>query len=406
MSNAAILGALEYEIEAAWGEDLTTFTTHRLPVLDKIDVSGLRHEKVAPNRVVQYRNEGTPWVTMAQGGEIKTKFHLAGHGSATSGATALTPIETLLGYVFGNASVSAASGTTAAAGGSASTPITVASSTFASSSLCRVGVIGDGRGNGQFYPINAHSGTNLVLLAALDAALNIGDVVHSNVNIYPSETPTAGTVQSLRMRFLSANLKYEAHGVFPKSVSFSGLGAGEIPTVGVTWGVSWWRQTAVGAFPSAVAQSVFTPAPVAAGSFALNTVATTARSKRIWRDLSIDYTLGIVELNGPGGANQYQSTIGARRVPDMIKLSWSEDASTTFDDLWTSANRLHATITLSAAAGSAVGFYLPNMCITGQRPVQTDGNGINRQRLEAMVYTGNEIGAGEIGLSAFRMGLA
>ncbi|TXH41026.1 MAG: hypothetical protein E6Q97_38480 [Desulfurellales bacterium] len=403
MSNTAALGAIEYEIETTWGEDVTTFTTHRLPVLDAIDVSGLVHNKIAPNRVVQYRNDGTPWITMDQGGEFKVKLHLTGHGSTTSGATTVMAIETFLGYVFGNVTVSSATGTTVT-GGTATAP-TLAGGAFAASSLCRIGAIGDGRGNGQFYAVNAH-GANLVLLTAMDATPNNGDVVYSAVNIYPSETPTSGSVQSMRMRFLSANLKYEAHGVFPKSLSISGLNAGEVPTIEVTLGVSWWRQTATGTFPSTVTQSAFTPAPVAAGSFFLQTVGTTTRSKRTHRDLSIEYTMGIAELKGPGGLNQYQSTIGARRLPDSIRVSWSEDAATTIDDLWTSTNRLHACITLSAVAGSAVGFYMPNLCITGARPLQFNGDGINRQRIEAMAYTGPELAAGELGLSAFRMGFA
>src|SRR5678809_1060103 len=116
MSNPAALGSVTYETEASWGVDTTTFATLRLPIISPVDASGLAHSKVDSGRVVQYRNDGTAWILATQGGSFKTKMYLPGHGSSTSGATTITALETLLGYVFGNAAVSSASGTTATAG--------------------------------------------------------------------------------------------------------------------------------------------------------------------------------------------------------------------------------------------------------------------------------------------------
>lgn len=404
MSNASALGAIEYEVESAWGENVSTFATHRLPVLDKVDVTGLKHDKVAPARVIQYRNDGTQHIVGAQdGSEIKLKMWLTGHGTGTNGATTIDAIETFLGLLVGNAAVSSALGTTASAG--TATALTVATATgFNAGSMCRVGAIGDGRGNGQFQAVATHAASTVTLLTALDNAPSGADVVHSSTVIYPSENPTTGTVASFRLRTLSANLQYELHGCFVKSISLTGLNTGEIPAIEMTVGVSWWQYTTT-TFPSVVTQNAYSPAPVAAGSFFLNTVGTSTRAKRTHRSLSIDWTLGVVPLSGPGGANQYQTIVGARRTPDSIKLSWTEDAVAGNDALWTSTSRYHACITLNAVSGSAVGFYMPNLCITGARPMQMDDGGINRQKIEAMAYTGPTT-TSDLTLSAIRMAFA
>lgn len=404
MSNAAALAAIEYEIETVWGENLATFATHRLPVLDKVDTSGLKHDKLAPDRVVQYRNDGTPHIVGAQdGSEIKIKLWLSGHGSPTSGAITVDAIETILGLAFGNAAVASALGTTAS-GGTATAVNTATVSGFGAGSMCRVGVLGDGRGNGQFYPIASHVASVLTLLMAADAAPIAADVVHSAVMLSPSEIAINSNVQPFRMRTVSANLGYELHGCFIKSISIQGLNAGELPSIEFTVCVSWW-QYATFTFPSVVAQNVFNPAPVAAGSFAMNTVGTATRVKRTHRSLSLDWTLGIVPLMGPGGANQYQTIVGARRTPDQIKMTWVEDAAAGIDPLWLGSTRYHACITLSAVAGSAVGIYVPNLCIMGARPLQMDDSGINRQRIEAMAYTGPTT-TNDLTLSAARIAFA
>lgn len=403
MSNASALAAIEFEPESSWGENIATFATHRLPVLEKVDTTGLIHNKETPNRVVQYRNDGTAHIVGSQGGEIKVKLWLTGHGSATSGATTLDPMENFLGLAFGSVAVSSALGTTASAG--TPTVLTVATATgFSPGSLCRIGALGDGRGNGQFYPVGSHAASTLTLLAAMDAAPSASDVVHSAVVFAPPENPTAGTIASFRLRTLSGNLSYELHGCFVKAMSFSGLNQGELPVLEVTIGVSWWQYNA-GTFPSVVLSNQYSPAPVAAGSFFLQTVGTATRAKATHRNFSLDWNLGVVELKGPGGANQYQTTVGARRTTDMIKMSWVEDAVATNDVRWTSGIRLHGGLTLSCVAGSAVGFYFPNLAITGMRPLQMDDGGINRQKTEAIAYTGPTT-TSDLTLSAARMGFA
>ena len=117
-------------------------------------------------------------------------------------------------------------------------------------------------------------------------------------------------------------------------------------------------------------------------------------------------------LLGPGGANAYQTIIGAKRTPSHIKVSWTEDAdaatATPVLDGYHSASgdvRKHLMVTLSTTNGSAMGVYFPNLCITGARPVQMNGNGINQLAIEATAYTGATT-TSELTLSAMRIGHA
>jgi hypothetical protein len=409
MSNPAELGAIEQEQETLFGEDVTTFANLRLPIRNAVDASGLMQGKIDSERTEQYRNAGSEWLLAGFGGSFKTRMFLPGHGSSTSGATALTAFETLLGQIFGNADVSAATGTTFSGGGTAAAPVTVASGTFGPGSGGFAGVLGDGRGNGQPFFVATHAATTLNLLTALNALPSAADVCFSGVNIYPSEDPTANTVQSHRMRLLTPNYRYECHGVVPTQVELAGFNPGEYPEITVTWAPSWWRYTTA-TFPSTLATDTTNPGMTAAGSLFLNTVVagvpTAARLTRSYRNLAIKYTLGMELLKGPGGVNAYQTVISARRTPDQVEWSWTEDneAATVTPDLpgkGTAGVSFHAALGLSTAAGSRLAIYSPFMCMTNVPPQRADQN-LNRLTPMFRAYTGKTTTSART-LSAMRM---
>lgn len=392
VSNPSALGAVEYEAETLFGEDVATFAEHRIPVLGAIDVSTLAHEKVAPERVVQRRNDGTQWVLMTQSGTFKTKIDLAGHGTTTAGSPTIDPIETLLGLVIGNVSLSAAQSSTLT-GGTAAVPLTTASGTFAAGGLCRIGTLGDGRGGGQFYAIAAHAANSLNLLGALPDAPANNDVIYPVAQIYPSEDPTDTEVQSVRLRVLTANLRYELHGCYPTAIAITGLSPGERPQIEITWGVSWWRYS-MGAFPSLLASNQYNPAPIAAGSLCVQDLGVTARNARQFRSLTLEHTLGVEAIPGPGGASPWQKIVGARRTPDRIKLTWVEDAdAATLAPVlpgWAMGQTYkHIEYTGSTSPGSAFGFRAPRAAITSV-PIQMADSNVNRLRVEAELYTGTD----------------
>lgn len=410
--NPGALGAICYANETNFGENTSAFATMRIPIIAAVDVSGLTHAKVDSNRTVQYRNDGTPWIQSVMGGSFKTKFYLPGHGSTTASSTTIGLLEALLGNIFGNATLSATAGQ-AITGGTASVPTVSASPAFTAGSLCRVGALGDGRGNGQFYAVASQATTSLTMLTALQGVPSNLDVLYDAVNIYPSEAPaTASAIQSQRFLLQTANLCYEVHGSVPTAVAIAGLNPGEIPTLEVTWSCSWWKYSTA-TFPSTATTETFQPSPSSAGSLFINdfgTVTNAAANQRSYRSLTIDYKLGVELLSGPGGANQYQNIIGARRTVDTCSVSWMEDAdaqTTTpvLDSYFTGTTQKHILATLNPNIGSAVGIYLPRVCITGARPIQKVDKNINRIAVTGMAYT-SSTNTSDLTSSMFRMAFA
>lgn len=419
MSNPSALSAIEYEAEGAgaFGEDVASFATHRLPIRGPVDASGLLHPKVDPERSQQTRQGGSPYVIMAQGGSFKTKLDLPGHGSTMVGSPTLDAIETIFGYVWGNVALSSAASTTLT-GGTAAVPTTTASGTFSAGSMCRIGSVNDARGGGQFYGIATHVTTSLTLLNAMNAGATNGDVLYPVTCIYPAETVTssafapgvgAGTVPGLRFRLLTGNLRYECHGCYPTSVSLTGLNVGERPTAEITWAVSWWRLT-TGTFPSVVASNQYNPAPIAAGSLNVNTIGTTTINRRAARNFTVNYKLGIVPLPGPGGANIYQTVVGCRRTVDEIRVSWTEDAdaaTTTpvLEGYWLDGLPRHLEWSGSVTNGSAIGILMRSINICDARPVQKMDGGINRIMVTAEANTGATL-TNDLTQTAFILGFS
>jgi hypothetical protein len=409
MSNSAKIGFISYEAESAWAENVSTFATYRLPILDEVDTSGLTWSKTESERVSMYRSDGSPHVLMTMGGSFRTKTYLTGHGSTCAGAVSITGLETLLGDVLGVSAIGP-SGTTLT-GGTATVPTTTASGTFAAGGLCRIGTLGDGDGNGQMYPISTHSTTNLTVLVNLDGAPANGAVLYSVCQMYPSVTGTAA-ITGKRFLLSKANLAAECHGCFPMSITFAGLNTGEKPTVEIEWGVSWWDWSTT-VPPSAVATDDFAPAANAAGSFFIGTVGTATRAAanlRAVRDLSVTYTLGIAPVMAPGGVNAYQAITGAFRLDDQVSVTWIEDAdantaSPVLGGFYEGTDKKHIMITLNAIDGKAVGMYLRNCCSADPYPVQINHNGRNAVRKTYVAYVGPTT-TNALTLSPFLLGFA
>src|SRR3990167_11410890 len=86
MSTPAVLGAISWEAESSWAEAVDTWATDRVAVLESVDISGLTRDVLEPNRVVQYRNDGTPYIEGVRGGSFKTKVYWTGHGPTMVGS--------------------------------------------------------------------------------------------------------------------------------------------------------------------------------------------------------------------------------------------------------------------------------------------------------------------------------
>ncbi len=384
-ANPSQLGAVEAADETTFGENVSTWD-YRLPVLGRVDTSGLTQPKMRIDIAKQYMNDGYQDLRSVMGGELSMEFVLPGAGSTTAGAIPTSNMATFLGYVFGNVAQSAASGTTTnGAGTDGDTMTTTASGTFTAGSLCRIGSLGDGDGEGQCYAIQSHSGTTLQLLNETAGTVANGQVIYTGFNIYPSESPsTAGGGTSLRLSVRTANQQYICHGCYPTSASITDLGPGKQPKVRVTFAVAWWA-TANDTFPVSTSIQSHAGVVCAAGSLFVNAVGTDTYATKSCRDFEFNFTMENVPLVGPGGVNAYQHIIGYRRVRHEATVSWVEDADAagtqTWDDHYTTSENAttnkHACYTMATRDGATAALYFPNLTMIDPRPVQFEMNGLN-----------------------------
>jgi hypothetical protein len=361
MGNPSPLSEINWEVESAFGEDIDTVATHKLSLCAPVDCSELVQKALDTQKTHQYRGDLGDWVRGTFDAKFKTKSYLTGHGSVTTGAVSISSYETLLGYVFGNA-VMTATGSTLT-GGTANIPTTTDSGTLDPGDLCFIGALGDTDGEGQAYAIATHTTTNLTLLTDLRGAPQNGAVRYGGVTIYPNSAPTSTSVQSVRMHLATANLQYLCHGCHPIGITISGLNPGELPYIEIQWQAAWFEFKA-STFPSTVSGDTFNPAANAAGTLFLNTVGTSTNALRTYRNITIEYDPGVITLRGPGGVNAYQDIIGCVRGEDSCTVSWTEDAdaATTTPVLpGFFGTRKHALLTLSTADGSRVAFYWPSL---------------------------------------------
>jgi len=410
-ANASTLQSLLIKVESAWGETTTSMASAK-----KITVIGgvkyqLDQPMIEPGRSTQYMQELTPGIPGPMGGSISFDVYLTGYGSTTAGATAVTDLGNLLGWVLGANVVTAASGTTVSGGASTTTNVvTAASGTFTPGGLFRVGAKGDAGGDGQWNVVDTHTATDLVPEFALPAAPSAAAVVYSAENVYTVEDGTAGAITGYRLQWFTANTQWTAHGCFPTAISISGLNPGELPKASITLGVSWFEPRA-DTFPDTTSLTVATPAPVAAGSFLLQTYATTTRNALSFRSLSLDISLGVVPLMGPDSASPYGKIVGATRTPTAITLTVVVDAgaASTTPTYWTNwlTNAYHHILaSLSTAVGQSVAFYLPRVVYAGNRPTQIESDGLNRVSLTFKAGTDTLETSSGVSLSALRIGLA
>ena len=387
---------LEYAPETAFAQTSTTFATYRPPLVSPIDPGGLVHAKEAPGLMKQYFHDDAPYVLMGMEGSFETVFDLRGHGATMVGSPTIDPMETLLGYVFGNVSASLPASTTLT-GGTATAPTTTASGTFPAGGLCSIGALGDGDGDAQMFAVSTHATTTLNLLTGLSGSPTNGDVLRPATNIYFHETAYGGglnsTTPGLRFRFMTPGLQYACHGCAPTALSLRNLGIGARPQVAITWAVSRWGAVTSGTWPSSVTTDTNLPAANAAGSLCVADVGTATRATRTYRDISIDITLGMLMQPGPGTVGAYQKFSNCTRLPSTVKWSWTEDADAAatatpvLQGYGTGTTSKHILLTLNTIDSKQVGFYSPNVRVSSV-PVMSASNGIQSMRFEGMAHTG------------------
>lgn len=403
---------LSYVTEAAWAEASTSATgAVTIPITAMIDASQLGRKMIDPGRVTQFRNERPKMIPGTfDGVEFAMEFECVGHGSATSGTPTITAYESLLAWMIGT-SASIVAGTTIDDSTATVSSLPVAlTSGYGSGYLVRVGEKGDKGGDGQWAVTSSHATGTLALKTALPDAPTDSppDVIHSSVVVHTPESDCS--VTSRRFFLKTADQSWILHGCFPKSLKVTG-GIGQIMKWQATIGVSWVEPVNA-TFPdtSTTAPWTYNAAPVAGGSVFLQAHGTATRQIVTARQVAVDITLGIQPVTGFDAVSTSQVVVGAKRVPDTIRLSLLVDAagasaSPTWWGAWATNARYHALLGYVVGAGAAVACYLPNLAWSGPQPTQSDLDGLNRVALEF------EAGADtaestDLGRSAMRWGFA
>lgn len=368
-----------WEDESSWAEDVDTMT-YGLPLAGPVDISGITQDMLDASRVTSRRLAYSKNVLGTWNISFTTTSNLTGHGSTCAGAITATALARLLGdVVLGGRDTTLQAGMTMT-GGTATVPTVSSATGFAAGSVVRLGALGDGDGEGQFYALSTHAGSALNLLHAMAGAPVNGAVVYSPELVYPANS--ACSMTGRRFRILTADLQLVIHGCFPTAISFSGLEPGGRPQVSITWGGSW-AEPAAGTFPTTPTADEFNwQPPSAGGSLFLQDLATTTRAVYGVRSFSLDYQLGVSPVVGGNGVNQYQTITGATRTKDTIMVNVTldaqgADATPQWWDSFFANTSQHMMYTLHSADGTAVGFYFRNLCWAGRRPSQTSTNDRN-----------------------------
>lgn len=396
---------------AGWGETSTDMTGAQiLPISARFNFDNLQREMLRSSRVVALKDEvpkGIPGP--ASNLSFTVELEIVGHGSTTSGATALTAVGDFFGWALGAAVASAAAGTTVSATNTAVALTTTASGTFGAGTMFREGAAADTRGNGQWNNVASHVTNTLTGKVAFDGAPINTDVVYSAESIYTLSSSCE--MASMRFRLLSMDIQVVAHGCWVKSRTISGYNPGEIPKLVVEIGVSWAEPVSV-TFPDVTSTSPWShnPVPVAAGSIHIQDFGTTTRNVlEVW-SVAINLQQGIFTAPTYTGKNTAQVIGGARRTPDTIGVTFmvpatGPSAAPAWRAKFLAVTTQQAMLSLSCGAGAAWACYFRKLQWAGKEPLQMSFNGQNAIQLDFLASS-DSAGATEAAKAAMIWGLA
>lgn len=389
-AQSTMLGFVGYQEETSFAANSTAYNKV-LQVRDAVlDFTTFSQEMMTRGGVFNRVNQGdfhVPGPFTAP--TLSFTMDLYGHGSATNGTLTQTPLARLLGHCVGNATATQVGGNIDSAADADT--ITSAAATLAVGDICRVGILGDGRAEGQ-AGVSASAASAFDFLTAFPAAPTSADDIFAMQMIYPEDTTTNahltsdGSTSNNTLRFLMASgaQQYLMTGCACTSLEFSGFNTGEIPSVRPTFTGAFWADVDV-TFPTTTASGDYAPAPTAGGSFFYQATGTTTRQTDVVRNFQFSVDHQIMPIMGNAGANSNQTIVGWVRGKSMPTITFdveAQDATTTptWSSYWnTDPNSItakHILYTLNPQDGRAVALYLPKCRPAGNRPTQTDTDGL------------------------------
>lgn len=361
--------------EASWLQffnDTGSLTwTDNIPILDAI--FEMPHERIqdaaAQSRIAK---RGMSHIGAHNPGTLTFRVYNSGHLSTAAGSLTETWLQRLMGDGLRGNNV-AEVGTTISGTSSAVARLDVAdSSTYPVGGICRVGVKGDGRGDGQAVAVasitNGAPDTIVLLTDTPAACTTNGDVVYGVQMSYFDED-AAQITKRFAMLHAGTGEQWVAFGCELASIKLT-FPFGQSPEIEFVYKVADYKRVAI-TFPNATALGDNYCAPVAGGSFFINDVATTTRATINPSSVELNISLGLEATPG-SGTGEYGYVTGWVRTgfnaTVTVKIPWQ----TSFETWWDTANgsltAKHCLFTASATNGRAVGFRCPRLLPMGQRP--------------------------------------
>jgi len=308
--------------------------------------------------------------------ECEFTTYWPGHLTAPTGALTETWAQDLLSEGLGGGSI-AQNGTTVSVG-STTTAWTVASgTTWDTGSIGRVGVKGDGRGDGQAFILSSTASNSFTSLVALAGAPASPDVVYGAQVAYHDENVALTGMTTFR--FLvgyssspTTGAQYHLMGGQLAGVSFS-IPTGGMPEITWRWRFAYWARSAVTIPSSSLSLLNDFHAPVLAGSMFIQDVGTATRATITPAEMTLTLNLGLEPVVGPGGVGSYQYIVGWQRTlckPTLrVSIPWTTAYETWFDTSNASFVFKHILFTANPSTdGRSVGFYMPRVFPVGNRP--------------------------------------
>lgn len=390
---ASGLGAVSWESEDSFADAADDTFTYRHQVRDAmVDVSGLVRPMQERGGVFQLAGQTDARILGPYGvGTFTTTLDLAGHGSATNGALTQTNLARLLAHAVGNYRGNTGGNVTTNSSGA--TDITSTDATLDSDTIFRVGVLGDGRANGQ-TTVSATGSSPWTLDVALPGTPTTADDIYAMQIITPMSSPastlrltSSGATSNNTLRFVlqTANYQFVCRGCACTGISISGLSPGETPRVTLNWATVAWDPVAQ-TFPNATAHADYMAVPCTGGSLFYNDVGTATRNVDIVRRFEVSIGHGMVPVIGQGGENAGQTVVGWCRTPALTTIRFAVEAEAAtatpewYDYFGTDPNALtakHVMYTASVVDGSAVAMYFQQCYPSDRQPTQTEIDGVN-----------------------------
>lgn len=390
MSQASILQAVLYNTEASVGDPtVSTFGT-ALPLIDTVDLAGLARKKVKNPHIKQYMNEAHhDQLAPFDEQKITLKGRLVGMGATCAGAVPSSDLWTFLGVLLGTLGNGLATGGTATGG--TATAIGTSMASGADGGLVRLGAVGDGRGGGQWIPVNTHAASSLVPFIAIPAAANNGDVLYSSKVLYPTEDP-GETPTSIRLKVMTSNGQFILRGCQLAENGFRITGS-------MPGGVLEWEadltvahvSTTSSTFPSATVPQRHAGGPALVnGSVAIVAVGTTTRTTYQAREVGLAFGVGCMAIKGPEGGSEGQVITAYRRTSNSLVITVVVDAEAAGTHTWrtafdadpnTAAVYYQVLLSLLVHDGRGLGLYAARCKLCDVQPMQMSHEGFNRVRL-------------------------